>query len=333
MVSVIVPIYKVEHWLRRCIDSILSQTYSELEVILVNDGSPDNCGEICDEYALRDDRIIVIHKENGGLSDARNVGILAAQGEYITFVDSDDFLALDSIEFLMDKIVRLDVDIAQCSFLPFYNESEIDSLKCCGEQEYVLSGFEALESYLLHTGVAHVSSWGKIYKAKLFENEVAFFPVGRINEDSFTTFKLFYRASRFYASNRKLYYYQLRDSSIMGEPFNLKRLDDADAAAVAVEFISSHCPQYVPQANYHRILINRFLFRTIFDEESPFDWIDSLNLIRKNIINTPKDYNMYCSRFIRLELFFIRCGIKCYVIAKPFIKIAGKVRSLRRKTC
>ena len=131
-ISVIVPIYKVENYLKRCIDSIRKQTYQNLEIILVDDGSPDMCGEMCERYAQEDSRIRVLHKENGGLSDARNVGIEAATGEYIAFVDSDDWIDDKMYEVLYDTLLKCDADIAECSYRNLYADCIVVETNCTG---------------------------------------------------------------------------------------------------------------------------------------------------------------------------------------------------------
>ena len=149
LVSVVVPIYNVEKYLVQCIQTILYQSYRNLEVILVDDGSPDNCGKICDEFAIKDKRIKVIHKNNGGLSDARNVGIDKAMGEYITFIDSDDYIMPDMIESLMNTIIKERVDIAQCTFVQCVSD-DVESInpglpKC---SEYTVYSENKMSAYL-----------------------------------------------------------------------------------------------------------------------------------------------------------------------------------------
>ena len=129
LISVIVPIYNVEKYLQKCVDSIINQTYKNLEIILVDDGSPDNCPKMCDDYAEKDSRIKVVHKENGGLSDARNVGMEVATGEYVSFIDSDDYISLDFYETLLETIVDNDSDVVECGVVKFYeNEKFIKKL-------------------------------------------------------------------------------------------------------------------------------------------------------------------------------------------------------------
>ena len=126
LLSVIVPIYNVEDYLNRCVDSIINQTYKNLEIILVDDGSPDNCPQMCDDYAKKDSRIRVVHKENGGLSDARNAGMKVATGEYVSFIDSDDYISLDFYETLFQTMVDNDSDIVECSVVKFYENEKFD---------------------------------------------------------------------------------------------------------------------------------------------------------------------------------------------------------------
>jgi len=228
IISVIVPIYSVEKYLSRCIESIINQTYRNIEIILVNDGSPDNCGQICDEYAKKDERIYVIHKKNGGLSDARNAGLKIAKGEYISFVDSDDWIHEKYIEKLYDLITKSNADISMCDFI----KTSDDNVKVDNSNEEITeySNIEALD--LLMGGklnVQFVVSWGKLYKRRLFENIK--FPIGRIHEDEFTTYKLLYKAKKIVFTTSKLLFYWQREDSIMGTgEYNIKnRLDALDA--------------------------------------------------------------------------------------------------------
>ena len=185
LITVVVPIYKVEKYLEKCIDSIIKQTYENLEIILVDDGSPDKCPQICDEYAKKDSRIKVIHKKNGGLSDARNAGIDIAKGEYITFVDSDDYIEKDYVEVLYDSIKENDSDMAIGSHKVIYENGTILN-KETGEKS-VLDAKTVLERILYDENI-DLSAWAKLYKTELFE-EIRY-PKGRVFEDAATTYKL-----------------------------------------------------------------------------------------------------------------------------------------------
>ena len=219
LISIVVPVYKVENYLSRCIDSILKQTYNCFELILVNDGSPDRCGEICDKYAKTDNRIKVIHKRNGGLSDARNVGITASTGKYITFIDSDDWVNERYLEVLYNLIKSRNADISICNFLRTSHENiSINNAKRAIVYEY--SNIDALEVLTGRFNVQMVIACGKLYKLELFEK--IWFPVGKVHEDEFTTYKLLYKANKVVYSTEVLHYYWQREDSIMGAGFDIK---------------------------------------------------------------------------------------------------------------
>lgn len=212
LISVIVPVFKVENYLNRCVDSILNQTYTNFELILVDDGSPDRCGQICDDYANKDSRVKVIHKENGGLSDARNAGIDIAVGEYYTFVDSDDWAHTDYLSILYYLLKDTSADISVCSYIRTDNEK----VKCDlnNTQIYELTNLEALEFLCNSFYRQMVTAWGKLYHKSLFSD--IRFPVGKIHEDEFITYKLLYKAKKIALTTKQLLYYWQRPDSIMG---------------------------------------------------------------------------------------------------------------------
>lgn len=233
LISVIIPVYKVEDFLNRCVDSILDQTYENLEIILVDDGSPDRCGVICDEYAKKDDRIKVIHKENGGLSDARNVGIEAATGDYITFLDSDDWVHMNYLKVLHSLLKSKNADISVCNFVKIYSENIPPNTGNAIIYEY--SNIDALNQLSGEFYVQMVVAWGKLYKTDLF-NDIRF-PVGKIHEDEFTTYKLLYKAYKVVFTTEPLLYYWQRQDSIMGSGFKIKnRLHAIEAYGERVKF-------------------------------------------------------------------------------------------------
>ena len=225
LISVIVPVYKVERFLENCINSILNQTYRNLEVILVDDGSPDNCGEICDLYSYKDTRIKVIHKQNGGLSDARNTGIDAAEGEYLAFVDSDDTIMPEMMEKLYQRIDIDRSDMAVCGCKRVNQDRELLSEFCIPDN--ILTGFEALKSSYEDNGVLYTLAWNKLYKKHLFQG--IRFPVGKYHEDEFTTYKIIDRCVKISIVREALYVYFQRDNSIMQEAYSVKRLDGIEA--------------------------------------------------------------------------------------------------------
>lgn len=220
LITLIVPVYKVEPYLKRCLDSIINQTYKNLEIILVDDGSPDNCGIICDEYASKDKRIKVIHKENGGLSSARNTGLDIAQGEYISFIDSDDTISIDMIEYLYKLLNKNDADISICLHTIVRGSKRWISYKKI--KEGVITGKECIKKLLYNDGV-DTSAWAKLYKRTLF-NKIRY-PNGKLFEDIATTYKLFIKATSIVLGKESKYNYILRDNSIVSSNFNEKKLE------------------------------------------------------------------------------------------------------------
>ena len=216
LISVIVPVYKVEKYLKRCVDSILAQTYPCLEVILVDDGSPDGCPAICDEYAREDRRVRVIHKENGGLSDARNAGIDAAKGKFLGFVDSDDYVHPRFYELLLQALKEEGADIAGCDVKKVCKTEKIEEKEQQPIQRTVYSGREATANlYDAQMYLKSVVAWNKLYKKELFE-EIRF-PKGKLHEDEFTSYKLQYQSESVVYINRAYYFYFQREDGIMGK--------------------------------------------------------------------------------------------------------------------
>lgn len=215
IISVIVPVYNVESYLERCILSIVNQHYEHLEIILVDDGSKDGCPIICDKWADKDKRIKVIHKKNGGLSDARNVGIEAATGDYLLFVDSDDYIELTMCDRLLTAIENTEADIAVCNlFWDYPKHKKVDKLQQMDGD--VVPKTRILEEYFLRSSVAMVVAWNKLYRRKLFfTTENIRYPVGRLHEDEFTSYRLLYTADKTVFIDAPLYHYVQRDNSIM----------------------------------------------------------------------------------------------------------------------
>ena len=237
IISVIVPVFKVEPYLCRCVDSILAQTFTDFELILVDDGSPDHCGAICDEYAQKDKRIHVIHQENGGLSAARNAGLDTAKGEFVFFVDADDRIHRETLEREYDALIKHNADIAICGIKrfhdldnPFIDNASVDAETTvfCGKQ---------MEAQLFQEGVdlaRVVSSCGKLYKKQLFS--FLRFPLGRLFEDEFVIYKLYHLAERVVDLHADLYDYYVNADGITQNLTLEKRLDEYDAQIERIVF-------------------------------------------------------------------------------------------------
>ena len=219
-VSIIVPVYQVENYIRQCIDSILVQTFTDFELILVDDGSKDRSGKICDEYAVLDQRVKVIHKENGGLSDARNCGMDQAVGNYFMFVDSDDYIAPTMLEYLYKALMNKEADIAVCNFLHFFEEDRKRDFSTNIQSE-VLSGAEIFYSIKNERvyGIWTVA-WNKLYKRETLGN--VRFRFGKYHEDEFWANDIYQMDIKVVTIPECLYYYRQRDNSIMGRK-NIKR--------------------------------------------------------------------------------------------------------------
>lgn len=214
-ISIIVPVYKVERYIHRCIESLTHQDFTNIEIILVDDGSPDKCGIICDEYKEKDSRIRVIHQSNGGLSAARNSGIDIAKGEYLMFVDSDDWVDSDFCSYAYQKAKESNSDIV---VFGYQDEFEDKTISHTVEQEEKLSIENALVE--LHGGKIMSFAWNKIYNALLFEK--IRYPIGRLYEDIGTTYLLFDKANSVYLAQKITYHYQQRKDSIVGREYIAK---------------------------------------------------------------------------------------------------------------
>lgn len=246
LISVIVPIYKVEKYLSKCIDSITSQEYNNLEIFLVDDGSPDQCGKICDEHASKDSRIKVIHKTNGGLSDARNVALDIMTGEYVTFIDSDDFVSPIYVSTLWNILNKYESDIAVSQHI-IVNEGDQSISKAINNSSkcYILERDEALET-MFYQRLFDNAAWGKLYKSSLFKN--IRYPKGLIYEDLGTTYKLLLLSKTIAYTPAQTYFYLQRNDSIEGEAFNAKKMDAIPIAKELLETIILKNPQNIKAA-------------------------------------------------------------------------------------
>lgn len=237
MLSIVVPIYKVEKYLNKCIDSILCQTFTDFELILVDDGSPDRCGEICDYYQKRDKRVRVIHKENGGLSSARNAGIDIASGEYIGFVDSDDYIEPFMYEYLIESLKKNKCLLSICAINYVFEDGK-SICKVKDEEDQVFNFSDAIlemNTYRLFD----MGAWSKVYHKSLFNN--LRFPVGKLSEDFYIMYKIFDRAQKISYVATPCYNYLQRQNSISR---NTKINHDFEyAAKEQMEYLETKYPE------------------------------------------------------------------------------------------
>ena len=306
LISVIVPIYNVEEYLKKCIDSIINQTYTNIEIILVDDGSTDNCGTICDEYSQKDDRIKVIHKENGGLSDARNAGIEIATGKFLTFIDSDDFIEEGYIELLYNTIEEYDADLSIASHRVIYDKTIMDKStneEFCGDSKLIL------EKILYDDGV-DLSAWGKLYKVELFK-EVRY-PKDRLFEDSATTYKLIDLSNKIAVCSKPVYNYVIREKSITNNTFSEKKLDLITSTKEMTDFIEEKYPDLKKACN-RRLMYSYLSTLTQLaksgDENKEAEQ-ELLNYIKENKKEVLKDNRI--TKRDRLGIYATTFGMKSY---------------------
>lgn len=238
LVSVIIPVYNVEMYLRRCVDSVINQTYTNLEIILVDDGSPDLCPQICDEYLKTDSRIKVIHQKNQGLSAARNAGTAISKGAYLMYVDSDDFISRKMVESLLQAVSKENADLSFCECVEFYSGMSVPEYEDSSENIDIMDNYKALD-YLLKFPYAR-TAWGKLYHRRLIP--LLNYPKGKYAEDMFVIHKVFGNANKIVLLKKQLYFYNQEGNSLTRSVFNYKKLDYMDAAKEWLEFIKIRYP-------------------------------------------------------------------------------------------
>lgn len=256
-ISIIIPVYNVSKYLPRCVESVLNQTYNNLEIILVNDGSTDKSGQLCNSYSRNDERIKVIHKKNGGPSDARNEGLRIASGKYIGFVDSDDYIEPDMYETLLMALYTYDADIADCRFF-YIKDGEVINQKYYSGVVGRFTPISALEGLIISKPFSH-NVWNKIYKKKLIKDIE--FPLNvHCGEDIIFTFKAFARAKKIVHIDIPKYYHVYRNDSIMRLSNYNERIDDLYQFEERIDYISKHFSSLadLAQKNLIEILISRF---------------------------------------------------------------------------
>lgn len=234
VVSILTPVYKVENYLCRCVDSILNQSFTDFELILIDDGSPDQSGKICDQYAERDRRVRVIHQKNGGAAAARNTGLDAALGSWIAFIDSDDWVHPDYLKTLYEAAIQYDADVTACRYTTVRGSVAVDSSPVAP-----LVSSESREDYWIHDRTGATVPWGKLYRKELFQG--LRYPVGRTAEDEYVTYKLLFGCKHLVVLDNRLYRYFLNRESVTHSDY-LKRLPDALAAFAEHEEYFVHSP-------------------------------------------------------------------------------------------
>ncbi|MBQ8301255.1 MAG: glycosyltransferase [Clostridia bacterium] len=301
-ISVIVPVYNVEKYIEKCLDSIINQTYKNLEIILIDDGSTDNSCRICDEYALRDERFTVVHNENGGVSVARNAGLKKATGEYIMFVDSDDYVESDIAEVLMNLTLQYDADISMCSFKYADTDGNTRNQTDLAVAEGCISGDEFWQCFYSGGRTIGVTLWAKLYKRSLWQD--IHFPDGKLHEDEFVTHSLVKKCKNIAVTKKPLYYYVQREGSIMNTQFMTQNFDAAEGILV-------RCRYFYEQKEFDNAAKSLTM--------AMYNIIRGLNLLEKPTENDKKRLKQLKKEFRSLyrKLFFkktdffskLKCGV------------------------
>lgn len=257
LISIIVPVYNVERFLRCCLDSIIKQTYKNIEIILINDGSTDKSGEICDIYAQKDSRIILIHQQNKGLSAVKNIGIEKSSGDYLMFIDSDDYIAPEMCEKLLNAAIKNDSEMVLCNFTYVDEENnEIDVEGAYKEvSEAVTDGRGFLKSLCDTYNVSYVVSWNKLYKKTIFEN--IRYVENQLEEDEAAIHHIAHACKKIAFISESYYFYRKRSGSIMNKRHYIRRLDNTLGLLDRLDFIKKH--------NYSEETIYRLEFEIIND--------------------------------------------------------------------
>ena len=291
LISVILPVYNVEKVLRRSVDSVLAQTYGNIEVILVDDGSPDRCPKICDEYAQKDARVRVIHQKNAGLSCARNRGIDAASGEYIAFVDSDDYVAADYLFFMYNLMSEHNADIVSCGAVDVYPSGKT-AFHGGDSRVHIMDSREALER-MCYNDSFFVTAWDKLYRKSLFDS--VRFPAGKLFEDTGTTYKLVDRAERIVACCEVKYYYVISSdsSSITTSGFNMSKLDYVEMADEMADFIIEKYPDLKPAAERKQLhaclsILTQLVNSNTRNRQVEDRLLKKINLLKKGAMKNPR---------------------------------------------
>ncbi len=315
-ISVVLPIYNVEKYLEKCMESIFNQTYKNLEIILVDDGSPDGCPALCDSFAQKDSRICVVHKQNGGISDARNAGIAAATGEYISFVDPDDYVENDYIEYLYSLIKKYDCKMSLCQHtVKFESGREI----CYGKDgDALLTSKECIER-MLYNDVIDTSCWAKLFSADLAKKFL--YPKGKLFEDIGTVYKFFIESGTIACGWQSKYFYMMRAKSIVHCSFNPHKLDLLEMTDSMAKDVLATFPD-LEKAVLRRQVYSRFstlnqmldVKEKVYKEKCK----EIIRYIRENKKALLSDKRL--PRRDRLALYLLSMGFFFYKLAWKFFK-------------
>ena len=308
LISIVVPIYNVEKYVEKCVSSILIQTYSNLEIVLVDDGSTDNSGKIIDKLKNKDSRIKVIHKKNGGLSDARNCGIDNSTGKYICFIDSDDYVNSNYVEVLYKNIIKYDCDISVCSFKKVLESDEINILEEVKNDTFVLNETNIFSQLYGKFSLETIVAWNKMYKINLFDS--VRYPKGKIHEDEYVIHKLLNNAKKIIYSSVPYYYYVQRNNSIVHK-FSENRLDFISAYKERMTLFEKKGLDDLYSMTQYKLC---YAYYTIIPE------IENIELRNKIYDDFEKEYKY----MLTLKNISILRKIKMYFLNKKVVRMINK---------
>lgn len=303
VISVIIPVYNVETYLSRCIDSILNQTFSDFELILVDDGSTDSSGKICDEYTEKDFRVKAVHKTNGGLSSARNTGIENSSGKYISFADSDDYISSDYLEYLYMLIKKYNADMVSASYILTYSDKTDFSSFRKPDEKLIESTSNILQFYLKQDKIHRKNDypvWIKLYKKELFSD--IRFPDGKIYEDNIVNFKILKNCSRYVKSTKIIYAYFQRPASTTKSKLSEKHLSLIEASKEMLllagndKAIISLCRRKIAMS-YFSVLTMYIRFGTELSEEKIMNLVNEYKKIKYDFLKTEKSIKVHLLSF------------------------------------
>lgn len=321
LISVIVPVYKVELYLERCVSSIINQTYKNLEIILVDDGSPDNCGEICDEFKLQDNRIVVIHQKNMGLSAARNVGISKSTGDYITFVDSDDYIENDTYEKVADAINKFDSDLV------FFREKSVDE---SGKTIYINGDTPSGEIFEISKDEAAQLIIGrqingmcdKVYKASVLNGLL--FKVGHMyGEDFIYNLYALSRVEKISYVDQIKYSYVMNNSSVTHKSFNKNSFDQVYFKDAIASYVEEHFPKFTAVCQKRAFLARLRVCRPIYFEKLEKQYVAEINELNEYML---KNFSNIKNQLSTAEMIEYRLYMNFKPLYKIFVKVVKKLR-------
>lgn len=329
-VSVIVPVYNVEKYLRKCVESIKNQTYQNLEIILVDDGSTDCSGKICDDLSQSDDRIVVIHKENGGLSDARNVGMDASSGDYIGFVDSDDYIDKDFYEILVANLEKCNADVSCCRYSNVWEDGTKEAIGNDGET-HIYEGSEALKEYI-YGKTMDPFVWNKLYKAELFgnskypDNRFRFIK-GILSEDNPFCIELFKQTNKVVLLGKSKYnYLQAREGAITSSKISQKRIDAVHYWDKVRQDCHKNYPELEEYALRRQVLFYIGLYNKIYNDKSYEAEAHGIRAFVKEH-NIEIQQSDICEKTVKISVGILSKSARMYsLFMRGYKKIVGRAR-------